>query len=91
MAVRGTLPHLTQVKKIGITTDAKKHTILVSNVGPTTIKLMQSLVLPELLDSISYEDLVSKVKNHKEPPPSVIIRHFQFNTWKQKPSESILE
>ena len=52
---------------------------------------MRSLVLPETLDSIAYEDLVSKVKNHKEPAPSVIVRRFQFNTRNQKPSESISE
>ena len=52
---------------------------------------MQSLVLPALLETISYEDLVSKVKSHKDPAPSVIARRFQFNTQNQKPSESISE
>ena len=52
---------------------------------------MQSLVLPASLDAISYEDLVSKVKSHREPAPSIIIRRFQFNTQNQKPSESISE
>ena len=49
----------------GITTDAKKRAILLSSVGPTIFRLMRSLVLPETLHSIAYEDLVSKVKNHK--------------------------
>ena len=56
-----------------ITTDAKKRTILLSSVGPTTFRLMRSLVLPASLDNISYEDLVNKGKNHEEPAPSVIV------------------
>ena len=73
----------------GITNDAKKRAILLSCVGPTTFRLMQSLVLPASLDSLSYDDLVSKVKDHKEPAPSIIVRCFQFNTRNQKPNESI--
>ena len=75
----------------GITTDAKKRAILLSSVGPTTFRLMRSLVLPDALDSFSFDDLVAKVKNHKEPTPSVIVRRFQFNTRNQKPNESISE
>ena len=75
----------------GITNDAKKRAILLSCVGPTTFRLMQSLVLPASLDSLSYDDLVSKVQNRKEPALSVIVRRFQFNTRNQKPSESISE
>ena len=51
----------------GITTDAKKRAILLSSVGPTMLKLMQSLVLPASLDSIIYEDLMSKVKTTWNP------------------------
>ena len=75
----------------GITTDAKKCAILLSSVGTNTFRLMQSLVLPDWLDNFSYDELVSKVKNHKEPAPSVIVRRFQFNTHNQKPGESIVE
>ena len=75
----------------GITTGAKKRAILLSSMGPTTFRLMRSLVLPETLDSIAYEDPVSKVKNHKEPASSIIVRRFQFDTRNQKPSESISE
>ena len=32
-----------------------------------------------------------KVKEHKEPQPSVIVRRFQFNTWKQHAGEPIAE
>ena len=75
----------------GITTEAKKRAILLSCVGPATFRLMRSLALPGSLDSLSYDELVSKVKDHKEPAPSVIVRRFQFNTRNQKPSESVSE
>ena len=75
----------------GITTDAKKRAILLSSVGPNTFRIMRSLVLPDWLDNFSYNELVSKVKNHKETAPSVIVRRFQFNTRNQKPCESIAE
>ena len=52
---------------------------------------MRSLVLPASLDSFSYDDLVSKVKTHKEPTPSAIVRRFQFNNRNQKAGESIAE
>ena len=37
----------------GIATDAKKRVILLSSVGPTTFRLMRSLVLPNSLDTCS--------------------------------------
>jgi len=43
-----------------ITTEAKKRAILLSRVGPTTVCLMRSLVLPNTLDSCSFDDLVTK-------------------------------
>ena len=38
----------------GIATDAKKRAILLSSVGPTTFRLMRSLVLPNSLDTSVY-------------------------------------
>ena len=50
----------------GITTDAKKRAVL-SCCGPATFRLLQSLVLPGKLDDFSFEELVTKMKEHKEP------------------------
>ena len=69
----------------------KKQAILLSSVGSQTFRLMQSLFLPASLDSFSYDDLVSKVKAHKELALSIIVRCSQFNTHKQKQGESIAE
>ena len=64
----------------GITTDTKKRAILLSCCGPATFRLLRSLVLPKGLDKFTFDELVAKVKDHKEPQPSVIVRRFQFNT-----------
>lgn len=37
----------------------------------------------------SHENLVSKVKAHKEPTPSIVVMCFQFNTRNQKLGKSI--
>ena len=54
-----------------ITTDAKKRAILLSCCGPATFRLLRSLVLPSALDDFSFDDLVAKVKEHKEPQPVI--------------------
>ena len=73
----------------GITTDAKKRAILLSCCGPATFRLLRSLVLPRALEEFSFTELVAKVKEHKEPQPSVIVRRFQFNTRKQHAGENM--
>ena len=75
----------------GITADAKKRAVLLSCCGPATFRLLRSLVLPKGLDEFSFDELVAKVKDHKEPQPSVIVRRFQFNTRRQQAGESIAE
>ena len=52
----------------GIITDTKKHAILLNNVEPTTFYLMRGLDLPNTLDSWSFDNLMTKVRDHKEPP-----------------------
>ena len=72
-----------------ITTDAKKRAVLLRCCGPATFRLLRSLVLPGKLDDFSFEELVIKMKEHKEPQPSVIVRRFQFNTRMQQAGETL--
>ena len=57
----------------GITTDAKKRAILLSCCGSATFRLLRSLVLPRALEEFSFDKLMAKVKENKEPQPSVIV------------------
>ena len=54
----------------GITTDAKKRAVSYRLV---TFRLLQGLVLLGKLKKFSFEQLMTKMKEHKEPQPSVII------------------
>ena len=41
---------------------------------------MKSLVFPDQLSDFTFTQLVEKVKIHREPKASIIVRHFQFNS-----------
>ena len=75
----------------GITTDAKKRAVFLSCCGSATFRLLRSLVLPGKLNNFSFENWWQKMKEHKEPQPSVTVRRFQFNTRKQQAGETVAE
>ena len=75
----------------GITMDTKKRAVLLSCCGPAIFRLLRSLVLPGKLDNFSFKELVTKMKEHKELQPSVVVHQFQFNTWKQQVGETVAE
>ena len=56
----------------GITTYTKKLATLLSCCGPDFY--IQSLVLPRALKEFSFDELVAKVTEHKDPQPSLIVR-----------------
>ena len=64
----------------GITDGARKRVILISCCRLATFRLIKSLVFPKQLDDFSFQQLVEKVKLHREPKVSIIMRQFQFNT-----------
>ena len=63
-----------------LTDAAKKRAILISCCGPATFRLMKSLVFPDQLSDFTFAQLVEKVKIHREPKASIIVRRFQFNS-----------
>ena len=71
--------------------DAKKRAVLLSCCGLATFRLLRILVLPGKLDDFSLEELVTKMKEHKDPQLSVIVCRFQFNTRKQQAGETVAE
>ena len=50
----------------------KKRAILLSACGPTTFKLIRSLLGAANVATTSYDDIVERMKNHYDPKPSVI-------------------
>ena len=75
----------------GITDGSKKCAILISCCGPATFRLMKSLVFPDQLSDFSFAQLVEKVKLHREPKASIIVRRFQFNSRSRARDESIAD
>ena len=75
----------------GISDNAKKRAILLSCCGPATFRLMKSLVFPDQLSDFSFAQLVEKVKVHREPKASIIVRRFQFNSRTRSSNESIAD
>ena len=64
----------------GISNAANQRAVLLSCYGPSTFRLLRSLVLPTPLTELSFKDLVAKMKAHREPKLSVIVQRYQFNS-----------
>ena len=69
----------------GISDNAKKCAILISCCGPAIFHLIKSLVFPDSLTDFSFAQLVEKVRVHREPKTSTILRRFQFNSRTRPP------
>ena len=75
----------------GITDGTKQHAVLLSCCGPSTFRLMRSIVLPTPLTDFSFKELVAKMKAHQEPKPSVIGQRYQFNSHQRATTETVAE
>ena len=67
----------------------KKRSILLSTCGASTFTLIQNLVEKDKLNTMSFDDIVKKVKSHYDPEPSVIIQRYKFNTRTGAEGESV--
>ena len=75
----------------GISDNAKRRAILISCCGPAIFRLIKSLVFPDSLTDFSFAQLVEKVRVHREPKTSTILRRFQFNSRTRAPDESVAD
>ena len=73
----------------GVTDAGKKRSILLTVCGPSTYKLLRSLVANGDLDCPTYDELVLLAMNHYKPKPSVIVQRFNFNKRTRAAGESI--
>ena len=72
-----------------ITSASKKRAILLNAVGPSTYRIIKTLVSPAKVTDVSFQDLVDKATAHFCPRPSIIIKRYEFNTRLQGEGESI--
>lgn len=67
----------------------KKRAVLLSVIGPTTYKVLRSLLAPVKPSEKDYTDLVAKLSQHYSPTPSEIVQRFKFHSRFRKPGESV--
>ena len=76
-------------KANSITTNEQKQSVFPSVIGPSTYKLLRSLMSPEKPGDKSFKDLVKKLIDHFNPTPSEIVQRFKFHGRFRQPGESI--
>ena len=64
----------------GITNIDKKRSVVLSAIGPAPYKLLTSLISPQKPGEKSYEELVTLLTEHFNPPPSEIVERYRFHT-----------
>ena len=72
-----------------ILAEDKRRAILLTAVGPSTYRLIRTLVAPAKVTEVSFDDIDAKAKAHFCPKPSPIVKRFEFNTRRQGEDESI--
>ena len=72
-----------------ITDDNKKKAILLTSVGARTYKLICSLTQPVEPATKTFAEIVTVVKEHQSPKPSMIVQRFKFNSRVRKADESV--
>ena len=68
---------------------AKKRAVLLSVIGPTTYRVLRSLLAPVKPSEKEYDELVAKLSQHYSPTPSEIVQRFKFHSRFRKPGESV--
>ena len=76
-------------KANSIPTNQQKQSMFLSVFGPSTYKLLRSLVSPEKPGDKSFKDLVKKLTDHFNPTPSEIVQCFKFHGRFRQTGESI--
>ena len=67
------------LKANSITGNEQKQAVFLSVIGPSTYKLLKSLLAPEKPGDKPYKNLVKKLTEHFNPTPSKIVQRFKFH------------
>ena len=58
--------------------EGKRKVILLAACGAATFKNIQSIIGADKVKETSYKDIVAKMKQHYDRPPSPIVQRFRF-------------
>ena len=67
----------------------RRRAIFLSVVGGKVFSLLEDLIAPAKVDSISYKDIIKILLDHFEPAPSAIAARYHFNRATRQAGESI--
>ena len=62
----------------GVTGDARKKAAFLSAIGPSTYKLLRSLIAPTTVQDADLVDIITALRNHFEPQPSAIVQRARL-------------
>ena len=71
--------------------DVKKKSIFLSVVGESTFAVIKDLLQPAKVGDKTYEEIVSALKAHFEPEPSVIVQRYKFDKLIKGPQEPVAD
>jgi len=63
-----------------ITDTSKQRAVLISSCGAKTYCLMKDVLTPRNPSEVDYDELVTAMTTHFQPPPSEIMPRYQFDT-----------
>ena len=72
-----------------ITDPGKKRVVLLSVCGAKTYHTIRDLVAPSKPTDLEYDEVVTKVQEHYNPTPVVIVQRYKFNSRLRQPEESV--
>lgn len=70
-------------------TEVRKDSLFLTLLGSEGYALLRNLCTPDLPSSKSFETLLTLMKEHLQPKPSVIMERYKFKECRQKDSENI--
>jgi len=73
----------------GIDDQGQKRAILIAVVGPTTYALFCKVLSPRKPTECTFKQINDAMKQHLQPPTSVIIERYKFNTRYRQPGETV--
>ena len=67
----------------------KQRAIFLSGCGPSTYRLVKSLLAPKKPTEVEYKEIVKQMAVHYHPTPATTVQRFRFNSRSRKSGESV--
>ena len=75
----------------GITSESRKKATFLTVCGKQTYSLIRSLISPRKPTEVSFDDLISTVKEHQDLTPSVLVSRFKFGSCSRRRDQAVAD